>query len=185
MSQTVNAIYYFQICYILGLQGPLISHRVLVPRPCTDTKLWDSQVPYVKMKVTQSYLTLCDPMDCSLPGSSVHGILQARRVGSHCLLQGIFPTQGLNPGLLHCRQILYHLSCQGSLRILDWVAYPFSRGSSKTRDWTGVSCTAGGFFTRWATGEAHDITYVNGWYLHRTYTHPFMYFESFLDYYYC
>ena len=93
MSQTVNAIYYFQICYILGLQGPLISHRVLVPRPCTDTKLWGSQVPYVKMKVTQSCLTLCDPMDCSLSGFSVHGVLQARRVGSHSLLQGIFPTQ--------------------------------------------------------------------------------------------
>ena len=51
-------------------------------------------------------------MDCSLPGSSVHGILQARilGLGSHSLLQGIFPTQGLNLGLLHCRWILYHLS---------------------------------------------------------------------------
>ena len=49
-------------------------------------------------------------MDYSLPGSSVHGILQARLftgVGSHSLLQGIFPTQGLNLGLLHCRQVLY------------------------------------------------------------------------------
>ena len=102
-------------------------------------------------------------MDCSPPGSSVHGILQAgileriavpfsnvlvcccwvasvvsdsvrphRRqparlprpwdspgkntgVGHHALLQGIFPTQGSNPGLLHCRQILYQLSHQGSL----------------------------------------------------------------------
>ena len=44
------------------------------------------------------------PMDCSLPGSSVDGILQARIwSGSHSLLQGVFPTQGLNPGLLHCR----------------------------------------------------------------------------------
>ena len=65
----------------------------------------------------QSCLTLCDPMDCSLPGSSVHGILQARILewvmGS--LLQGIFPTQGWNPGLQHSRQILYCLSHQGSL----------------------------------------------------------------------
>jgi len=55
-------------------------------------------------------------MNCSLPGSSVCGILQARilRWVSHCLLQGIFLTQGSNPGLLHCRQILYHLSHQGS-----------------------------------------------------------------------
>ena len=52
--------------------------------------------------------TLCDPMDCSLPGSSVHGILQAR--------------------------------------ILEWVAMPFSRGSSHPRDQTLVSCIAGRFF---------------------------------------
>ena len=51
-------------------------------------------------------------------------------VGCHDLLQGIFPTQGLNPGLPHCRQILYHLNHHGSSGILDWVAYPFSRGSS-------------------------------------------------------
>ena len=42
------------------------------------------------------------------------------------LLQGIFPTQGLNPGLLHCGHILYQLSHKGSPRILEWVAYPFS-----------------------------------------------------------
>ena len=47
-------------------------------------------------------------MDCSLPGSSIHGIFQARVLewGCHFLLQGIFPTQRLNPGLLHCRQTL-------------------------------------------------------------------------------
>ena len=54
-------------------------------------------------------------------------------VGCHALLQGIFPTQGLNPGLLHCRWILYHLSHQGSPRLLEWVAYPFSCGSSQPR----------------------------------------------------
>ena len=65
--------------------------------------------------VTQSCPTLCDPMDCSPPGSSVHGILQARMMEScHALLQGIFPTQGRNPGLPHCRQILHHLCHQGS-----------------------------------------------------------------------
>jgi len=47
--------------------------------------------------------------------------------GSHSLLQSIFPTQGLNPGLSHCRWFLYELSHEGSQRILDWVAYPFSR----------------------------------------------------------
>ena len=54
-------------------------------------------------------------------------------VSCHFLLQGIFPTQGSNPGLLHCRQIPYQLSCQGSPRILEWVAYPFSSGSSRPR----------------------------------------------------
>ena len=71
-------------------------------------------------------------------------------VGSLSLLQGIFPTQGLNPGLPHCRQFLYQLSHKGSPRILEWEAYPFSRGSSRPRNWTGVSCIAGGFFTNWA-----------------------------------
>ena len=70
------------------------------------------------------------------------------------LLQGIFPTQGLNPGLPHCRWILYQLSHKGSPRILEWVAYPFSSGSSQPRNQTGVSCIAGGFFTCWAMREA-------------------------------
>ena len=82
--------------------------------------------------VSQSCLTLCNPMDCSLPGSSVHGNSPGKNtgVGCHALLQGIFPTRGSNPGLSHCRQILYHLSHQGSPRILEWVPYLFSRGSS-------------------------------------------------------
>ena len=66
--------------------------------------------------VAQSWSILCNPMICSLPGSSIHGILQAR--------------------------------------ILKWVDIPFSRGSSQPRDRTQVSCTAGKFFTVWATGKA-------------------------------
>ena len=64
-----------------------------------------------------SCVQLCNPIDYGPPGSSVHGILQARiltGVGCHSLLQGIFLTQWLNPGLLPCRQILYPLSHQGS-----------------------------------------------------------------------
>ena len=75
-------------------------------------------------------------------------------VGSHSLLQGIFPSQGLNWGLLHCRWILYQLSHRGSPRIPEWAAYPFSSGCSRTRNWTGVSCIAGEFFTSWAVREA-------------------------------
>ena len=66
--------------------------------------------------VARSCSTICDPMDCNPPGSSVHGILQART--------------------------------------LEWVAIPFSGGSSQSRDQTQVSRTAGGFFTSWATREA-------------------------------
>ena len=99
--------------------------------------------------------TLCDTMNYSLPGSSVHGDSPGKNtgMGHHALLQGIFPMQGSNPGLPLCRWILYQLRHQGSPRILECVAYPFSRGSSRPRNWTRVSCIAGRFFTSWATRE--------------------------------
>ena len=83
---------------------------------------------------------------------------QTTGAGSCSLLQGIFPTQGLNPGLMHCRQILYQLSHQGSPKIHEWVAYPFSRGSSLSRNWTGVSCIAGRFFTGWAASLSNHLS---------------------------
>ena len=67
---------------------------------------------------------------CNSPG-------QNTGVDSLSLLKGIFPTQESNPGLPHCRQILYQLSQKGSPRILEWVAYPFSSRSSQPRNWTG------------------------------------------------
>ena len=147
-------------------------------------------------------------MDCSLPGSSVHRGSPGKntREGCHVLLQGMFPTQGSNPGLPNCRWFLfffplifiswrlitlqycsgfchtltwishgftciphpdpcrwflYQLSHQGSPRILEWVAYPFSRGSSGPWDQTRASCTAGGFFTSWATREAHTHVHIH------------------------
>ena len=82
--------------------------------------MWDTWVQSLKVKseseVAQSCLTLCDPMDCSLPGFSVHGILQAR--------------------------------------VLEWVAISSSRGSSRPRNRTRVSCIVGRFFTNRATREA-------------------------------
>ena len=65
--------------------------------------------------VVQSYLTLCNSMDCSPRGSSAMGFSrQEYWSGLPCPpRQGIFPTQGLNPGFPHCRQILYQLSHQG------------------------------------------------------------------------
>ena len=107
---------------------------------------------YMKVKVAQLCLTLCDPLDLYRPWNSPS---QNTGVSSRSLLQGIFPTQGLNPGLPHCRQILYKLSHQGSPRMLEWVAYPFSRGSFRPRNQTGVSCIAAGFFTNWAIREDH------------------------------
>ena len=71
---------------------------------------------YTAAKSLQSCPTLCDLMDCSPPGSSVHGESPGKNtgVGCHAFLQGIFSTQGFNPGLPHCKWLLYHLSHQGS-----------------------------------------------------------------------
>ena len=112
----------------------------------------------VKVKIAHLCLTLCDPMD-----HTVHGILQARILEwvAFPFSRGIVPTQGSNPGLLHCGRILYQLSHKRSPRILEWVAYPFSRGSSWPRSRTGVSCIAGRFFTNWAMREAWAIKQVS------------------------
>ena len=112
---------------------------------------------YQKSVVHKSKSESCSVLSHSLlpPWNS-----PGQNTGVHCLslLQGIFPTQGLNPGLPHCRQI-YHLSHKRSPRIPEWVAYPFSSGSSRPRNWTGVSCIAGKFFTNWAIKEA--LIYLN------------------------
>ena len=74
--------------------------------------------------------------------------------GSLSLVQRISPTQGLNPGLRHCRWILYQLSHKGSPRILECVADTFSIRSSWPRNQIWVSCIEGKFFTNWAMREA-------------------------------
>ena len=93
--------------------------------------------------------TLCDPIDCSPPGSSVHGDSPGKDtgVGCHALLQGVFPTLGSNPGFPHFRQILYCLSHQRSPRTLEWVAYPFSSKTSQPRNRNQVSFSPGRVFT--------------------------------------
>ena len=75
----------------------------------------------MKVKVTQSCSTLCNSMDYTTQSMEFPG--QNTGLGSLSLLQGIFPTQGSNPGFPNCRQILYQLSHKGSPRILEWVAY--------------------------------------------------------------
>ena len=114
---------------------------------------WETEIISVFKNKSESCSvipTLWDPMEYSpwnSPGQNI-------RVGRLSLLQGIFPTRGANLGLPHCRRILYQLSHKGSLRIQEWVAYPFSSRSSKPRNPTGVSCLAGGFITNWAIKEA-------------------------------
>ena len=108
--------------------------------------------------------TLCHHMCCAMLSFSVMSdslwphwdfLGKNTRAGCHAFLQGIFPSQGSNPGLLHFRRILYHRCYQGNPRILEWVAYFFSRGSSSPRNQTRVSCITSRFFTSWATREAH------------------------------
>ena len=102
------------------------------------------------------------PIDCNSPGSSLHWDSPGENtgMGCHTLLQGFLQIQGLNRALLHCKRILYCLNHQGGLRVLEWVAYPFFTGTSWPRNWTGVSCTADGFFTSWATREAQYNLYL-------------------------
>ena len=80
------------------------SHTLHAPHPsqCCPARASTGYRACVRAKSLQSCLTLCNAMDCSLPGSSVHGILQARILEwvYHALLQGIFPTQGPNLRLL-------------------------------------------------------------------------------------
>ena len=119
--------------------------------------MWDIDI---SINHTIYLIILCESESCSV-SLKPYGLYspwnspgQNTGVGSLSHLQGIFPTQGLNPGLLHCRWILYQLSHKGSPRILEWVAFPFSSGFSQPRSWTGASCIAGGFLTNWAIREA-------------------------------
>ena len=91
-----------------------------------------SSQPRVQTQVSLGSLQV-DSLPSEPPGKSKNTGL-----GSLSLLQGIFPTQGSNPGLPHCRWILYQLSHKESLRILEWVAYPFSSGSSQPRNRTRI-----------------------------------------------
>ena len=103
---------------------------------------------------SESCSGLSNPLQPHRPYSPGNSPALNTGVGSLSLLQGIFPTQGSNPGLLHCKRILYQLKHKGSPRILEWVAYLFSSGYSWPKNWIGVSCIAGRYFTNWAIREA-------------------------------
>ena len=101
-----------------SLPSPVSSDGFFTTSATWEPKSWHvgSSPSLSWSEVAQSCPTLCDPMGCSLPGSSVHGISPGKNtgVGCHSLLQGIFPTQGSKSGLLYCRQTDNHL-----LHILD------------------------------------------------------------------
>ena len=92
-------------------QLPLTEHRHS-PATAQRRRIYDFYA--LKVLVAQSCPALCDPADCSPPGSPAHGDFPSKNtgVGCHAIFQGISPTQGLSLGLLHRRQILYHLSHQ-------------------------------------------------------------------------
>ena len=96
-------------------------------------------------------------VDCQAPLSM--GIHQARILEWVAMPPRLSFRESSQPRecLPHCRWILYHLSHQGSPRILQWVAYPFPRGSSRPRNWIGVSCIADEFLTSWATKETPNV----------------------------
>ena len=127
----LNSLLY--MCHLLGRAtlAPdlfMFSELRALPRPTECTSPSAGMLCFA----TQSCLTLCDPMDCSLPGTSVRGILQARTLEWVALPS----SRGSNrpPGFPHCRWILYHLSHQGRPEMPEWAAYPFSRGSSQPRN---------------------------------------------------
>ena len=122
--------------------------------PLPKASLVAQMVKQVKVKVTRSSVRLFE--DSSPWNSLGHNT----GVGNLSLLQGIFPTQRLNSDLPHCRQILYQLSHKGRPRILEWVAYPFSRGSSQPRNGTRVSCIAEGFSQLIKNAPAMQETWV-------------------------
>ena len=96
-------------------------------------------------------------MGCSLPRSSIHGDSPGKNTGKRlpCPPPGDLPNLGIKPRSSSLQADSLPSELLGSSWILEWVAYPFSRGSSQPWNWTRVSCMAGGFLTNWATRKAH------------------------------
>ena len=133
------------------VQGLMIALCSPYSRPFSEASFWISRAwkkVVVKVLVVQSCLTLCDPMDCSPPASSVHGILQARILEWVIpifgipfpvvipFLLGILLTQESNPGLPHCRQILYYLGHQASPRA--WFLLTVFEANTVCQTWAPV-----------------------------------------------
>ena len=134
--------------------------------------LLEDPISSIYAKWSESRSVVSDSLPPHWLYSSWNSLGQNTGVGSLFLLQKIFPTQGLNPDLQHCRSILYQLSHNGRPKTLEWVTYSVSSRSSWPRNWTGVSCIAGGFFTNWAISEAPHWSTPNFlWHITHTRTH--------------
>ena len=151
------------LCVCSVPRPPLCRFVSLLPQAVHRTV---NTVNQKESEVARSCPTLSDPMDCSLPGSSIHGIFQARVLEWGAIA---FSTQAVHRTVdtvnqkesevaQSCPTRSDPLDCivHGILqaRILEWGAFPFSRGSSQPRGQTQVSCIAGGFFTNRAMREA-------------------------------
>ena len=113
--------------------------------PGLQIKIWYYCTLYnsVCVLVVQSCLTLCNTIDYFLPGSSGpwNSLGRNTRVGSYSLLQGIFPAQGLNLDLPHCRQILYHLSHKGSPTLIKYCIIKYTKVQLLVKDECTCQCT--------------------------------------------
>ena len=119
-------------CYNRTIKGYLSIHSHAYPHMLIFIKFWIFKRKWKSLSLVRLFVIpwTIQSMEFSRP-----------EYGSgYSLPQGIFPTQGLNTGLQHCRQLLYQLSHKGSPRMLEWLAYPFSSGSSWPRNQTRVSC---------------------------------------------
>ena len=119
--------------FILSFESNKIYSFVTLFFHCLFYQTGLVSLPLMKGKGGESRSVVSDSLQPHELYSPRNSPGQNTGVGSLSLLQGIFPPQGWNPGLLHCRRILYQLSHQGSPRILGWAAYPFSSGSSRPR----------------------------------------------------
>ena len=131
----------------------LIHYRFLNPSEIITFERYAQQINEVKwneVKVAQSCQTLCNPMDCSLPGPYVHGILQARILVKVKMLSNVWL---LATPWTAAHQAPPSMDFPGKSSGVVAIAIPFSRGSSQPRDWSWVFCTAGRFFIVWATRE--------------------------------
>ena len=150
------------LCILWEWKG-VLYYELLPENQTVNSSEYFSQLYQLKAALDWKVLWYCESASHSVMsdslrphGYTVHGILQARKL--EWVAFPFFPTQWSNPGLPHCRQVLYQLSHQGNPRILRVGSLSLLSGSSWPRNWNGVSCTADGFFTSWATREAHNIS---------------------------